>query len=127
MGGGERRMYERWKAEGSMCSECHTLLDMGPWRKGPRTCDVCKTIHTVMLQWSYADGAWSVMFFDTRLKCALGKLRRYDKPDPIIGMVMRSRRPPTGPKEMSFQNEVKAGVGQWPIEITDEQYRKILG
>ena len=119
MGGGERRTFDSLRADGRMCSECHTLI------KTPRTCETCKSVRSLMVQWHYADGVWTVTFFDPGVKRPVGRPRRYDRPETIIGLVERSRTPPKGPRRNVFLTEVSTGTGQWPIEVTGEQYRRI--
>ena len=140
--GGERASTVRQRECGKICAICHIPLDAPPWGSskprgygaGERVCDRCRgtaapqpsqPTRRVYFSFFQSNG-WVIKFSPPSLDRVIGRCRKIATADAIRAMILRTPTQMDLASRQALEAALQNGRGGLFLELTPEQYRKIM-
>jgi hypothetical protein len=127
--GGERASKTRMREAGRICCYCGRILS-APFPARERLCARCEVERMglkrmVLMQFERRDG-WRVSFRDNANPQTTFREFRFAQSTKIQDLVQRTGTPLMSEDRNALEYGIRQGSGAIPLQLSDDQYRKLL-
>lgn len=122
----ERREERHMIEDGKLCGRCKRLIYAGQGQKGELHCHCPKQNQYLNLRYELIDGVWRCEFLDRRTMSPLARQRCFQHADSIREMVRRTPTRFNSEDRNLFEMGLEYGKGLVGIELTAEQFGRLL-